>query len=162
MSATEKILIVDDSSDDAELVVRVLRRAGHALEFIRVETAEAMENALSQEIWDLIISDYSMPRFNGMAALNLAKATNPDLPFILVSGTVGEDVAVKAMKAGAEDYLLKDNLARLPLAVERELHEAQARRARKHAEARYSSLFEQVPVGVFSATPQGQIVEANP
>jgi CheY-like chemotaxis protein len=95
MSATEKILIVDDSSDDAELVVRVLRRAGHALEFIRVETAEAMENALSQEIWDLIISDYSMPRFNGMAALNLAKTTNPDLPFILVSGTVGEDVAVK-------------------------------------------------------------------
>ena len=162
MSGPEKILIVDDSVNDADLMVRALRRAGHQLDSMRVETAEAMLAALKEDSWDLVISDYSMPRFSGIAALNLVKTTNPELPFILVSGTVGEEVAVQAMQAGAQDYILKGNLARLPLAVERELREAQARRARMRAEARYRSLFERVPVGVFGTTPEGQIVEANP
>ena len=162
MSVPRKILIVDDSADDAALMVRALRRVGLQVDFERVETAEAMEAALSSKSWDLIISDYSMPRFNGMAALKLLQRQKHDLPFILVSGTVGEDVAVEAMKAGAQDYLLKDNLARLPHTVERELREAKLRRAHRQAEASYRSLFERVPVGVFSTTPEGKILEANP
>jgi PAS domain S-box-containing protein len=162
MSGPEKILIVDDSVNDADLMVRALRRGGHRLEFDRVDTADAMLTALAQRQWDIVIADYSMPRFNGIEALSLVKSANPDLPFILVSGAVGEEVAVQAMQAGAQDYILKGNLSRLPLAVERELREARARRARMRAEARYRSLFERVPVGVFGTTPEGQIVEANP
>ncbi|HLI78722.1 MAG TPA: response regulator, partial [Candidatus Binataceae bacterium] len=160
----EKVLIVDDSADDAELVVRALRRGGHEIEFERVETAEAMLEALRLKRWDIVIADYSMQRFSGIAALKLLKAQNPDLPFILVSGTVGEDVAVDAMKAGAQDYIVKHNLARLPLAFDRELRDARMRRERSlvEAEARYRSLFERVPVGVFATTPDGQILSANP
>jgi two-component system, sensor histidine kinase and response regulator len=161
MAELEKILIVDDSEDDAKLMVHALRRAGHDLKSERVDSPEAMLAALKRESWDLVISDYSMPRFNGIAALKLLKAQNLDLPFILVSGAVGEDVAVQAMKAGAQDYILKHNLARLPPAVERELREAEVRRERIRAEARYRSLFERVPVGVFSTTPDGKVLEAN-
>jgi two-component system, sensor histidine kinase and response regulator len=162
MPAMEKILIVDDSADDAELMVRALRRAGHEIEFERVDTAEAMLAALARQSWDIIVADYSMPHFSGVAALELLKRQDLDLPFILVSGTVGEDIAVAAMKAGAQDYIVKHSLARLPLAVERELREAQIRRERRNVEARYRNLFESVPVGVFSIRPDGEIIEANP
>jgi PAS domain S-box-containing protein len=162
MAAAEKILIVDDSADDAELVVRALRQAGHEIEFDRVDTADAMLETLQRNRWDIVIADYSMPHFSGIAALNLLKAQNLDLPFILVSGTVGEDVAVGAMRAGAQDYIVKHNLARLPVAVEREMREARVRVARGRAEIRYRNLFESVPVGVFGTTPNGDIIEANP
>ena len=158
----EKILVVDDSHDDTELMLRALRRAGHEVRSERVDTAEAMVSALHRDHWDIIISDYSMPHFNGIEALGVLKAHREDVPFILVSGTVGEEMAVQAMKAGAQDYIVKSHLARLPLAVERELREAQMRRERRQAEARYRTLFESVPVGVFSTTPEGQILEANP
>jgi two-component system sensor histidine kinase/response regulator len=162
MADLNKILIVDDSPDDAELLMRALKRVGHERQFERVETAEAMLAALRRNRWDIVISDYSMPHFNGIEALNLLKSLNLDIPFILVSGVLGEEMAVQAMKAGAQDYLLKSHLDRLPVAVERELHEVQVRRERRHAEARYRSLFESVPVGVFSTTPEGQILRANP
>ncbi len=126
------------------------------------DTFEAMLTALEQEKWDLVISDYAMPHFNGIAALKLLQTQELDLPFILVSGAVGEEVAVQAMKAGAQDYILKHNLARLAPAVERELRDADVRRERGRAEARYRSLFERVPVGVFSTMPEGRILEANP
>jgi PAS domain S-box-containing protein len=103
-----------------------------------------------------------MPRFNGLAALKLLRVQHPDLPFILVSGTAGEEVAVEAMKAGAQDYLLKHHLARLPHAVERELRDAELRREHRHAEARYRRLFNQVPIGISSTTPDGRILDANP
>jgi len=162
MGIVENILIVDDSADDAELIVHALRRGGHQVKFERVDTPDAMLAALKQESWDLIIADYAMPHFSGLAAFKLLKDLDLDLPFILVSGAVGEEVAVQAMKAGAQDYILKHNLTRLAPAVERELRDAEGRRERVQAEARYRSLFERVPVGVFSATAEGKILEANP
>jgi DNA-binding NtrC family response regulator len=102
------LLIVDDSADDAELMVLALRRAGVDPTYERVETPEAMEAALARESWDLIISDYAMPRFSGLAALKLLQDKKLDLPFILVSGSAGENVAVDAMKAGAHHYILKE------------------------------------------------------
>jgi two-component system, sensor histidine kinase and response regulator len=134
MSAPRRILMVEDSADDAELTARALRRSGCELSFERVETPETMRAALLREKWDLVIADYSMPHFDGLAALKLLQEQGLDLPFILVSGTVGEDVAVEAMKCGAGDYVLKNNLVRLPLAVERELRDFEMRGARKRAE----------------------------
>ncbi|HEY6419448.1 MAG TPA: response regulator [Candidatus Binataceae bacterium] len=162
MSAPRHILIVEDSADDAELAARALRRGGCELTYERVETPEAMRAALARTKWDLVIADYSMPHFNGLAALQLLQEQGLDLPFILVSGAVGEDVAVQAMKAGAHDYVLKNNLSRLPPAVERELRESEVRREGRRAESRYRNLFASVPVGVFITTPEGRILEANP
>ena len=119
-----RLLLVEDSADDAELIARILRRSGFSLTCHRVETAQAMEEALARHGWDLVIADYSLPSFDGLAALRLLRERAPDLPFILVSASVGEDTAVEAMKAGANDYVLKHNLARLRPAIERELAEA--------------------------------------
>jgi PAS domain S-box-containing protein len=157
-----RILIVEDSPDDAELEARVLRQSGFDLTYERVDTPEAMQAALEAGSWDLVTADFSMPRFSGLAALKLLQDKGFDLPFILVSGTVGEDVAVQAMRAGAQDYVLKTNLARLPLAIERELREAETRREAKRAEARYRTLFDRVPVGITSTTPEGKLLAANP
>jgi len=157
-----RILMVEDSADDAELAVRVLRQSGFDLTCERVDTPEAMRAALEAGSWDLVIADYSMPRFSGLAALKLLQDKGFDLPFILASGTVGEDVAVEAMKAGAHDYVLKTNLTRLPLAIERELRDAETRREAKRAEARYRNLFNRVPVGITSTTPEGKVLAANP
>ncbi|MGZ6228273.1 MAG: response regulator [Candidatus Binataceae bacterium] len=156
------LLIVEDSANDAELMVRALRRAGVDPAYERVETAPAMEEALARRSWDLVISDYSLPHFSGLAALKLLQNKELDLPFILVSGNAGENVAVDAMKAGASHYILKDNLARLAPAVERELRDAELRRERKRNESRYRNLFNSVPVGVFIDTPEGKVIEANP
>jgi len=162
MNAPRHLLIVEDSSDDAETMVRALRQGGCELTCERVETAQTMLAALGREKWDLVIADYSMPRFDGLAALKLLQEQGLDIPFILVSGTVGEEVAVQAMKAGAHDYVLKGNLARLPLAVERALRDREVRGARQHAENLYRNLVESVPVGLFITSPEGSIVEANP
>jgi CheY-like chemotaxis protein len=102
-----RVLLVEDSADDAELVVRLLQRGGYDLTYDRVETAPAMEAALQQRRWDVIIADYALPHFNGLAALRVLQEQGLDLPFIVVSGTIGEDLAVAAMKAGAHDYLLE-------------------------------------------------------
>ena len=162
MTIPLRILMVEDSADDAELAVRVLRQSGFDLTCERVDTPEAMRAALEAGSWDLVIADYSMPRFSGLAALKLLQDKGFDLPFILASGTVGEDVAVEAMKAGAHDYVLKTNLTRLPLAIERELRDAETRREAKRAEARYRNLFNRVPVGITSTTPEGKVLAANP
>lgn len=162
MIKSRRVLIVEDLPDDAELTVRALRHGGLDLTYERVDTPEAMGAALAQGTWDLVIADYSMPRFNGLAALKMLRDTGIDLPFILVSGTVGEDVAVEAMKGGADDYVLKSNLARLPLAAERELRDSEVRVERNRAEARYRSLVDRVPVGLFRISPAGDILEFNP
>ncbi|HUX91978.1 MAG TPA: EAL domain-containing protein [Gallionellaceae bacterium] len=130
-----RTLIVEDSEDDAALLLRELRRGGFNPFHIRVETAEAMLGALSSDTWDLVISDFSMPYFNAFAALELLHNTEKDIPFIIVSGTIGEDRAVEAMKLGAHDYFLKGNLKRLVPAVERELRDAVVRHERRHADA---------------------------
>ena len=128
MALSLRLLIVEDSADDALLTVRELRRSGYEITFERVETAEAMAAALSSQTWDLIIADYTMPRFNGIAALELLKTTGMDIPFILISGTIGEELAVAAMKAGAHDYMMKGNIRRLVPSIERELRDAKVRR----------------------------------
>ncbi len=136
MSKLLRVLIVEDSEDDTALLLRELRRGGYEPLYERVENAEAMKAALARQGWDVVIADYSLPHFSALAALTLLQDSELDLPFIIVSGTVGEDVAVATMKAGAHDYLIKGKLARLIPAIERELREAQVRRERKLAQER--------------------------
>ena len=129
------VLIVEDAEDDALLLVRELRRGGFEPAFERVDTPDALRAALARQEWDILFADYSMPHFSGTAALALVRERELDLPFIFVSGTIGEDTAVEAMRAGAQDYVTKGNLKRLLPAVERELQDARERRDRKRAEA---------------------------
>src|ERR1700733_3235489 len=121
-----RILIVEDSEDDEVLLLRFLRAAGYVVESTRVETADALKAAL-QERWDLVVSDYHLSGFTAPEAFAILKESGLDIPFIIVSGTVGEDAAVRAMKAGVHDYIVKGNLGRLVPAVERELREARVR-----------------------------------
>ena len=134
MNTSIRVLIVEDSQDDAALLLLELESGGYDPTFERIDTATAMKTALAKQPWDIIIADYSMPHFSALAALQLLQDSGLDLPFIIVSGAIGEDTAVAAMKAGAHDYLMKDNLARLVPAVERELREAKVRRQRQQAE----------------------------
>jgi len=129
-----QVLIIEDSENDAELLELELERSGYDPVCHRVETAVAMTSALQAQRWDVIIADYVMPHFSGLEALALVKEKGLDLPFIVVSGHITEDTAVAAMKAGAHDYVMKDNLARLGQAVRRELREADERRRRRRSE----------------------------
>lgn len=122
-----RMLIVEDCEPDAKLIVRELVSGGYEPDWRRVEGAEQMDAALEHESWDLVISDWSMPRFSALEAYHLLRCRELDIPFIIVSGTVGEEVAVEALKAGASDFILKDKLGRLLPAVERELREAASR-----------------------------------
>ena len=134
MAKPLRVLIVEDSENDADLLLRELRRGGYEPAHERVDTAEAMNASLNRQVWDIAFGDYSMPHFNGVAALKLLRGKGFDIPFIFVSGTIGEDTAVEAMKNGANDYIMKGNLKRLIPAVERELREAEMRRAHTEAE----------------------------
>jgi PAS domain S-box-containing protein len=134
MSQPLRVLIVEDSEDDALLLVRNLKRGGFDPVYEVVENAQDMRTALEKQAWDAVISDYVLPQFSGTAALKLLQEVGLDLPFIIVSGTIGEETAVAAMKAGAHDYLMKGNLTRLGPVVQRELQEAHERRERKRAE----------------------------
>ena len=134
MSEPLRVLIVEDSPDDALLVADELRRGGFDPIFERVETAASLASALNGKSWDLIISDFSMPGFDGPAALALYQTTSLDIPFICVSGVMGEESAVEMMKAGADDYVMKSNLSRLGPAVRRELRAAEERRVRRQVE----------------------------
>lgn len=129
-----RVLVIEDSEDDTQLLLRELRRGEYEVEFDRVESTEAMKSALTQKIWDLILSDYSLPSFSAPDALEVLKASGLDLPFIIVSGTIGEESAVTSLKAGANDFLVKGKYARLVPAIERELREAESRRNHKRAE----------------------------
>ena len=129
-----RILLIEDSKDDAQLVLREIQRGGYDVEFERVETAEAMRAALARQPWDLILCDFSLPRFNAPNALELLKQSGHDLPFIIVSGTIGEESAVNALKAGAHDFIIKGNFARLIPAIQRELKEAEVRHERHQRE----------------------------
>jgi len=136
MSRPLRVLLIEDSDDDALLVLQQLRRGGFEPSYERVETETGIAAALVRPDWDLLISDFSLPQFNGMQALELFRKQGSDIPFILVSGTIGEEIAVEAMRAGAHDYVMKQNLARLVPAVERELAEAVQRQQRRQAEER--------------------------
>src|SRR5256714_15131369 len=128
-----RVLHVEDSERDVALLTRHLSRAGYDPVYERVETPEAMRDALAAHEWDLILCDFSMPHFNAIAALAVLKKMELDIPFIIISGTVGEAVAVEAMRAGAHDYLMKDNLVRLVPPPRRGSAQAGNPRARKVA-----------------------------
>jgi DNA-binding NtrC family response regulator len=129
-----RALIVEDSEDDMLLLLAELRRGGYQVDHARVESEEEMAAALEDPSWDIVIADYSMPRVSGLRALEIMTNRGDDLPFIIVSGNIGEDTAVQAMKAGARDYLMKGKLARLVPAVQRELREAVVRREQRLGE----------------------------
>jgi len=128
-------LIVEDNERDAALLVRELKRGGYEPDFVRVETKDDMTKALDYGSWDLIVSDYSMPTFSGLAALALVKERHIDRPFLIVSGTIGEEVAVEAMRAGAHDFMPKGKLTRLIPAIQREMKEAAGRAERRVIES---------------------------
>jgi PAS domain S-box-containing protein len=164
-----RVLIVEDLEDDAILMNRELERGGYFIESMRVDTPQAMSEALDSRSWDLVLSDHSMPKFSAPQALALIKDRGLDLPFILVSGSIGEDQAVAVMKAGAGDYLRKENLARLLPVVEREIREADIRRARieaeealRESEALYRTLIETSPDAIVVTDLETRVRMTNP
>lgn len=151
------------------LLLRALKQQGFAVMYDRVETPSAMQSALANREWDAVISDYNMPKFNALDALNVLRISGKDLPFLLVSGTITEEMAVAGMKAGAHDYLMKGNLARLGPALERELEEAANRRKRKEAEdnlhasdEKFRATFRQASVGMAHLDFDGRWLLVNP
>jgi two-component system, cell cycle sensor histidine kinase and response regulator CckA len=140
MGVPLRVMMIEDSDDDAKMILRELKRANYAVDFERVASADALKALIASRAWDLFISDFSMPRFSGTDALRFVRSTGCDTPFIFVSGTMGEDTAVAALKDGAQDYIIKNNLKRLVPAVQRELREAQERRERKRLEQHVSQL----------------------
>ena len=164
-----RVLLVEDNEDDAALVLRLLRRGGYEPDSLRVQTAEALDRALAQGPWDVVLSDYSMPHFDGLRALRTLREQSSLLPFIIISGSIGEETAVAAMRAGASDYLMKNNLTRLVPAIERELREAADRRERARAQhdllelqAKFQAVFrEYLDVMLVLDAANGDILHVN-
>ena len=168
MSKLLRVLVVEDSEDDTLLIVRELERHGYDIIFERVDKPRAFNAALASQTWDVILADYVMPEFSGLAALELVQETGHDIPFIIVSGKIGEDTAVAAMKAGAHDYIMKDSLARLAPAIKREICEAEIRRQNKRAAERerenhalLSALLEALPDAIFAKDCEGRYLLIN-
>jgi|GEM_PF-2026090 len=131
MTTLLRVLIVDDSEDDTKLIIRKLRSEGYDPDWKRVDTSESMKSALEHEKWDVILCDYKMPLFSVHAALKIVQEENIDIPFILVSGTIGDETAMAAVKSGAHDYVMKGNLCKLAVTIEKEIGEAKNRRENK-------------------------------
>jgi len=164
-----RVLVVEDSEFDARRIVTELRLGGFSVQFKRVETRDEMLVALQEQSWDAILADYNLPSFSAPDALKLTQQLELDIPFIVISGGIGEDIAVQCMKAGAHDYLMKGNLARLAPAIKREMQEAASRAARRLAERtlreneqRYRLLWETCPDAVVLTNSAGIIQFANP
>jgi len=150
-----RVLIIEDSEADAELNIIPLVRGGYDVEWEVVQTADAMQAALRRATWDVILSDFSMPTFSAPAALALLQATGQDVPFVVISGTIGEEAEVTVLKAGAHDFLLKDRLSRLIPSIDRVIADAAARRERTRAEAEVRQLKDEIQrqrLRVFKAT----------
>ena len=169
MNKRLQVLLIEDSENDALLLELELERAGYEPQCERVESPQALSAALDRQNWDLVVADYIMPQFNGLAALALVKAKGLDLPFIIVSGHITDDTAVAAMKAGAHDYVMKDNLARLGSAVQRELREAAGRREQREAEEKLNlehtfreAIENSVPAGITAVDLEGRQTYVNP
>ncbi len=148
------ILIIEDSEDDALLLVHDLQSDGYDVFFERIETRDAMSFALSAKSWDIVLSDYSLPHFSGIDAIRLLREQQLDIPTILISDTVGEDVAVEAMKAGADDFFMKGRTGLLIPAIEREVTAARERHYRRQFESQAEERF----VRVFNANPMASCI----
>jgi two-component system, cell cycle sensor histidine kinase and response regulator CckA len=135
-----RALIVEDSEADCNLLVRTLKQAGFDLAYKQVDSADALKLSLAEETWDVVISDHAMPGFSGTVALKIIRDRKLDTPFIFLSGTIGEEIAVEAMRNGAQDYVMKGNMSRLAPAIERELRDAELRRNHKRTEQRMRQL----------------------
>lgn len=165
-----RLLMVEDSEDDALLLLREIKRGGYELkDFQRVQNREDMEMALTSQEWDIILSDFAMPQFSGLTALHIYSKYNLDIPFIVISGTIGETTAVEMMRAGAHDYMMKGSLARLLPAVERELKETKVRQAQRQAEealrqreAILRTAFDNIPFDIWMMNQEGKYFYANP
>ena len=151
MASALHVLLIDDSADDAELLIRALRHADFDPTWTRVDTAVALEHAFDTERWDVVISDWCMPNFSAPAAFAIMQAKQLDLPFIIVSGTIGEEVAVEALRAGAHDFLIKDRLARLAPAILRERREAELRRERRSLQEQLLLADRMASIGLLAA-----------
>jgi len=169
MSTLLRVLIVEDSEDDAELSLRELRRGGYDPAFERVESAVAMRAALEAGGWDLVVSDYHLPQFSAPDALAVLKQSGLDVPFIVVSGFIGEEAAVEILLAGAHDFIVKTKLARLLPAIQRELREAADRRERRRvaaalreSEAHYRAMLEALPDTMFRFSREGVFLDFKP
>jgi PAS domain S-box-containing protein len=167
-SQSLRVLVVEDSEDDVLLIIRELKKGGYNPAYERVETAAAMKKALKEKQWDIILCDYSLPKFNAISALTLLKETNIDIPLIIVSGTIGEETAVEGMRLGAQDYLMKNNLSRLCLAIARELKEAEVRSKQKQAEdalrkseEKYRNILENIQESYFENDLAGNFTFVN-
>jgi len=144
MSKKINVLLVEDSEDDAVLIKRELKKGNFNPNITRVETKNDMEKKLNEEKWDIVISDYVMPEFSGLDALKTIEKSKKDLPFIIVSGKIGEDTAVEAMKTGAHDYIMKKNLQRLVPAIKRELKDYKIRKERKKVKKDLKESYEEL------------------
>ena len=147
MTTPLRVLIIEDSEDDTALLVRELRRGGYDVTFERVDSPGTLDEAVGKTEWDVVICDYSMPHFSGTDALRLLRKKGSEVPFIFLSGTIGEETAVAALKQGAQDYLMKDNMKRLIPAIQRELREKEERQQRKDLEQRVQRLEKFEPIG---------------
>ncbi|MGE5439812.1 MAG: response regulator, partial [Bacteroidota bacterium] len=168
MESQIRILLIEDNEDDAELLKLKLKKSGLNVYSETVMDGDAMTAALDRQSWDAIISDFQLPAFNALAALEIVKKRNLDIPFIIVSGTIGEETAVKAMKAGAHDYVMKGNLTRLVPALDREIRESEIRRRRRESETMLHqqevllrSVVDIIPVGLGLIDKEGEIILSN-
>ena len=164
-----RVLMVEDSEDDALLIIRELKKGGYNPVCERVETAAAMKKALKDKQWDIILCDYKLPKFSGEQAIALLKETNIEIPLIIVSGTIGEETAVECMRSGAHDYIMKNNLSRLCPAIARELEEAKVRVQRKRvgedleeSENKYRLSFENVTDVIYTIDNDLNILSLSP
>jgi PAS domain S-box-containing protein len=163
-----RILMVEDSEDDTQLLIRNLKKGGYNTVYERVETAVAMKKTLQEKEWEVILCDYKMPRFSVPSAIDVLKSTKIDIPFIVVSGTIGEETAVECMRLGAHDYIMKSSLSRLCPAIARELEEAKVRNREKQvqeklrkSEESYSKLVKSIPDIIVRTDLEGKVLFAS-
>lgn len=164
-----RVLIIDDSENDALLIIRELKKGGYHPVWERVDTADAMKNALDGQSWEIILCDYKMPRFDAPSAIALLRENNLDIPVIIISGTIGEETAVACMRSGAQDYIMKANLFRLCPAISRELEETESRKnkriaeeALRQSEEKYRTILESIDDGYYEVDLAGNFTFCNP